>query len=403
LRSGIGAKDFLRYVGPTLLVSIAYMDPGNYAADIQAGGNFGYKLVWTVWLSSGIGLLMQYLSGKLGIVRSASLAEEIRGVLRRRSLTYLYWLTAEAAVASTDLAEFLGFALGLTLLLGLPLVVSAFIASLTVLSTLVNSAGDHRVLKLLFGGAVSCIGSAFLTEVFLVHPNPIEVAQHSLLPMAISREGTIYVLGMLGATVMPHALYTHSYLTKVGSRNGDKERHLQLHTLENAVFLLYATLVNIAILSVSASATESAFGGDLQGFFSLLLQRFGSVAAYAFALSLLASGLASSNLSVLSGQVIMEGFLGKSVSPLLRRSLNRGLNVFITALALAAGLTPLSLLFYSQVFLSIILPTALVPLVYFTNSRRYMGKEVNCLAIKVLSVTSVAMLLLLNGYFLATL
>jgi len=169
------------------------------------------------------------------------------------------------------------------------------------------------------------------------------------------------------------------------------------------VFLLYATLVNIAILSVSASATESAFGGDLQGFFSLLLQRFGSVAAYAFALSLLASGLASSNLSVLSGQVIMEGFLGKSVSPLLRRSLNRGLNVFITALALAAGLTPLSLLFYSQVFLSIILPTALVPLVYFTNSRRYMGKEVNCLAIKVLSVTSVAMLLLLNGYFLATL
>jgi len=207
-------RQFLLYVGPALMVSIAYMDPGNYGTDLQAGAGFKFGLVWAVWLASGMAMLLQYLSGKLGIASGYSLAELVRQSLHRRGLVISYWLGAEIAAAATDLAEYLGTVIALNLLFGIPLLYAAIFGAFDVLIIMAMATRKFRVLEQFFMLLTSVLVIGLLYQLFVVKPSFAQVAYHSVVPGAFSYDAILLVVGIVGATVMPHALFVHSWLTK---------------------------------------------------------------------------------------------------------------------------------------------------------------------------------------------
>jgi len=382
------------------MVSIAYMDPGNYATDIESGAHFGYKLVWSVWLASAMAMLFQYLSGKLGVVTGKSLAELISSSLRRRSLIVAYWLSAEASVAATDLAEFLGTTIALNLVLGIPLVPAALISSFSVFIILPLLERRFRVIEGLFAVAVGMIGLGFFTEIFVTRTDLYGVALGSI-PTPPSSDEALYITGIVGATVMPHAIYVHSYLAKnkldKGYRGG-RDIVPKLHTVENIAMLFMAGLINVMILGVSAAALYPSVDTSLDYVYGRLVVSYGIAAALVFVVTLFASGIASSMLGVIAGQAVMEGFLGRGVNVWLRRIVTRLINVFITLIMLTLGFSVIDILFYSQVLLSLMLPTALVPLIYYTSSGKHMGNHKNNQLIIAASAISAAIIVLFNVY-----
>src|SRR5512133_2561632 len=214
-----GKKDSLLrlilYTGPALIVSMAYMDPGNYGTDIQAGASLNYNLLWVVWLSSGMAMLLQYLSGKLGIATTLSLPEIIREKLKKKKYIIPYWLAAEAAAAATDLAEYLGTVIALNLLFGIPMIYAAIFGALDVIIIVtLTTQGRFHIIERLFAIFVSIIGFGYLYEIFIVKPDPSAILYHSFVPSLAVSHAILLAVGVIGATVMPHALFVHSWLTK---------------------------------------------------------------------------------------------------------------------------------------------------------------------------------------------
>lgn len=419
-------RDFFAYLGPALIVSMAYMDPGNYGTAIQSGALFRNGLVWAVWLASMMAMELQYLSGKLGIATGKSLPELVRGSLQSRSLRVAYWLAAELAAAATDLAEYLGTVLALNILFGIPLLYAALFGALDVLIILAFASRRFRVIEYLFMLFVSIIGIGFLYEIYVLGPNLADVAAHTLSP-AVNAGNIPFVVGIIGATVMPHALFVHSYLTRnklADDTLAEKRRARKLHLTESVVTLTVAALVNVAILVTSSTVLWSQFGalpscgvqaGDVAAIAgcanSLTVQQaagimgavYGGMTMVVFAITLLSSGIASSTTGTLAGQAIMEGLLGAKVNVYLRRLVTRFVNVFPTVIAISVGLSPLSLLVYSQVILSIMIPLPMVPLVYYTAKKGVMGEFVNRKSTTALAVLVAAVIVALNAYLLLSL
>ncbi len=406
IRNRISLRNLFVYLGPALIVSMAYMDPGNYGTDIQSGASFAYDLLWTVWLANLMAMVLQYLSGKLGIATGKDLPELIRYSLKSRKLTVPYWLAAEAAAAATDLAEYLGTVIALNLLFGVPLLYAAIFGAADVIILLALTSNRFRVVEYFFMLFVSIIAVGFLYQVILIRPSLTEIAYHSVA-VSLSSQTILLVVGIVGATVMPHALFVHSTLTKNKLTTGsieEKRRHRRLHLREVIITLTLASLVNIAILVSAAAAFYPKYSGvsTINEAYKVMVPLYGYLAGAVFAITLLASGLASSTTGTLAGMAIMDGLLGTRVNKNLRRIVTRLINVFPTTIAILIGLNPLSLLVYSQVILSLMIPLPMIPLIIYTSRRGVMGEFVNRKVTTLLGALSAAVIIALNIYLLYT-
>jgi manganese transport protein len=394
------------YTGPALLVSMAYMDPGNYGTDIQGGASLNYSLLWVVWLSSGMAMLLQYLSGKIGIATGLSLPEIIREKLKKKTYVIPYWLAAEAAAAATDLAEYLGTVIALNLLFGIPMIYAAIFGALDVIIILILAThGRFHIIERLFAIFVSIIGFGYLYEIFIVKPDASTILYHSFVPSLAGSHAILLAVGVIGATVMPHALFVHSWLTKNKAQNKpleDRRRMRKLHLVENVILLTIAGMVNAAIMIMAAAAfhSDNPNVASITEAYKTLVPLFGATAGVVFLVTLLSSGIASSVVGTLAGQAIMEGLLGKKVNLWLRRFVTRFINVIPTTIAILLGLDPLNILVYSQVILSLMIPLPMIPLVILTRNKALMGEFVNRNVTSFLAIVFVVIILMFNSYLI---
>ncbi|HZI70479.1 MAG TPA: Nramp family divalent metal transporter [Nitrososphaeraceae archaeon] len=402
----VSALRLIAYTGPALLVSMAYMDPGNYGTDIAGGASLNYGLLWVVWLSSGMAMLLQYLSGKIGIATELSLPEIIREKLKKKMYVIPYWLAAEAAAAATDLAEYLGTVIALNLLFGIPMIYAAIFGALDVIIILtLATQGRFHIIERLFALFVSVIGFGYLYEIFIVKPDPSTILYHSFIPSFAGTNAILLAVGIIGATVMPHALFVHSWLTKNKAQNKsleERRRMRKLHLVENVTLLTIAGMVNAAIMIMAAAAFHSGNPNvaSISEAYKTLLPLFGATAGVVFLITLLSSGIASSVVGTLAGQAVMEGLLGKKVNLWLRRFVTRFINVVPTTIAILLGLDPLNILVYSQVILSLMIPLPMIPLVVLTRNKSLMGEFVNRNVTTLLAIVFVGIILTFNSYLL---
>ena len=405
VRDRISPRNLFLYLGPALIVSMAYMDPGNYGTDIQAGAQFKYELLWAVWLANLMAMLLQYLSGKLGIATGKDLAELVRSSLKSRKLIVPYWLAAEAAAAATDLAEYLGTVIALNLIFQIPLLYASIFGAADVIILLALTSERFRIVEYFFMLFVSIIALGFLYQVVIVGPSLTAIAYHSVA-VSLRSKTALLVVGIIGATVMPHALFVHSTLTRNKLTTGsieEKRRHRRLHVREVIITLTIAGLVNVAILVCAKPLNAGSSNVTSIAQFSHLMQPlYGSLAVTVFAITLLASGLASSTTGTLAGMAMMDGLLGTHVNKNLRRIVTRLVNVFPTTIAVLIGLNPLSLLVYSQAILSLMIPLPMIPLILYTSRRRVMGEFVNSKITTILGILTAVTILFLNFYLLST-
>ena len=398
---------FIAYAGPALIVSIGYMDPGNYGTDIQGGAAHGYTLLWVVWLASSMAMLLQYLSGKLGIATGLSLPEIIRQKLQKKIYIIPYWLSAEIVAATTDLAEYLGTVIALNLLFGVPLIYAAIFGALDVIIILGLTTKRFRVLEQLFLLFVSVISFGYIYEVLVAKPDPAQIIYHSFVPSVINSSALLVAVGVIGATVMPHVIFLHSALTRdkvKGSTVEQRSRFRKYHLTETIIILSIAGAIN-AIIMIMAAVAFNPSNSNIQSIseaYKTLIPLFGLVAANIFLITLLSSGIASSIVGTLAGQVIMEGLLGKKVNVWLRRFITRFVNVIPTTIAIFIGIDPLHILVYSQVALSILIPLPIIPLVILTKNKALMGHFVNRKITTVVASLFVGIIVILNAYLLVT-
>ena len=398
-------RELFAYGGPALIVSMAYMDPGNYGTDIQAGAAFNYGLLWTVWMANLMAMLLQYISGKLGIATGKDLPQLVRESLNgSRFNIYLNWIGAEAAAAATDLAEYLGTVIALNILFNVPLFYASLFGAADILILLALTSRRLRALEYFFMLFVSVIAFGFLYEVLVTGMDMPQIANSFIAPVFGSNSITL-IVGIIGATVMPHALYVHSTLTKNKLKEGtpdEKRRMLKLHTRESVVAFITAGMVNAAILIVSAVTFYPKFSNvsTVDQAYRIMIPLYGEFAAVVFALTLLCSGLASSTTGTLAGQAIMEGLLGTKINKTFRRIITRVINVFPTTIAVLLGLNPLSLLVYSQVLLSLMIALPMIPLLFYTSKKSFMGQFVNRRLTTFLGVLAGMVIVGLNTYLI---
>jgi manganese transport protein len=396
------------YLGPAFLVSVGYMDPGNWATSLEAGSRFGYALLWIVTLSSAIAILMQVLSAKLGIVTHRDLAQMMRERYSPRVRKFLF-VTAFLAMMATDLAEFMGVALALNLLFGIPLAVAVLLTVLDVLFILWLQRFGIRWIEMVILAFVATIGLAYVVEIFLARPDVGQVAMNAFVPngtIFASTTALFIAMGILGATVMPHNLYLHSAQVKTRLQgNPDKREHIyRMAILDTVSALGAAWLVNGAILVMAAAVfhQNGLLVTEIDQAYLMLVPLLGKAAALTFAIALLSSGISSSATGTLAGQVVFEGFLNVRVRNLALLRLGvRLLTMAPTVVAVLLAVRPVSLLVLSQVVLSMQLPFSVIPLVRFTSDRKLMGDLVNAPFTKLLAWASAAIIAGLNLLLLA--
>jgi manganese transport protein len=387
-------------MGPAFVASVAYVDPGNFATNVQSGARYGYLLLWVVLLANVMAMLVQYLSAKLGIVTGQSLPEQIRG-RSPRPVTWGMWLQAEAMAMATDVAEFVGAALGLNLLFGIPLLPAGLITCVISFAILGLQTRGYRQFELAITALLGLVFAGFLYEALRITPSVPSSLRH-LVP-GVQGTGSLYLAaGILGATIMPHAIYLHSALTKdrIPCRDDrERGRALKFAQIDVLSALGLAGLVNMVMLAVAARAFHTPALSNLATIgqaHAELGKLAGGTAALAFAAALLASGASSSSVGTYAGQVIMEGFTRLRVPLLARRAIT-----MLPALAiLASGTNTTSALVLSQVVLSFGIPFALIPLVVLTSTAGVMGAHVNRRRTTVCACACVAVIIALNGLIL---
>jgi manganese transport protein len=400
-----GASIFKRmfaFFGPAYLISVGYMDPGNWATDLEGGSRFGYTLIWVLVLSNAMAVLLQTLSARLGIVTGRDLAQACRDHYPR-SVTFMLWILAEVAIAACDLAEVLGTTIGLNLLFGIPLIWGVIITAFdTVLFLAIQRFGVRRFESVILF-LITLIGFCFIFEVFRSQPVWGDVARGFVPSLP---EGALYIaIGIIGATVMPHNLYLHSALVQTRAYDvtpEGKRLACRFNLIDSVLALNAAFFVNAAILIVSAAVffKRGLEVTELQQAHSLLSPLLGtSLAGIVFAVGLLCAGQASTLTGTLAGQIVMEGYLHFKIRPSLRRLLTRMLAVVpaVLTIALAGDQSTYQLLILSQVILSLQLPFAIIPLVHFTADREAMGEFASTSWMKILSWVVCALIVGLNG------
>lgn len=378
-----GFRRILAFFGPAYLVSVGYMDPGNWATDLAGGSQFGYTLIWVLLMSNLMALLLQSLSARLGIVRGRDLAQANRETYPKYINYALYGL-AEIAIAATDLAEILGMAIGIQLLTGMPLIWGVLITVLDTFLFLLLQRLGMRKMEAFIIALVMIIGVSFLIEIILARPNLAEVSK-GFMPH-IPNDTALYIaIGIIGATVMPHNLYLHSALVqtrKIKRDDAGIKRALKLNFIDSAIALNLAFFVNAAILVLAATVffkTGRTDVGEIKQAHELLAPMLGTnLAPILFAVALIASGQSSTITGTLAGQIVMEGYLKLRIAPWIRRLMTRLVAIIPAVIViLINGENNIdSLLILSQVILSLQLGFAIIPLIHFTSDKKTMGKFV---------------------------
>jgi manganese transport protein len=396
-------RRMLAFSGPAYLVSVGYMDPGNWGTDLLGGSQFGYQLLWVLVMSNAMAVLLQTLSARLGIVRGLDLAQACREAYTR-PVTLCLWVLCEVAIAACDLAEVLGAAIGLNLLFGLPLLAGVLLTAADTLLLLWLQRFGIRMMEAFVLALIAVIGGCFFFEILLAKPILSEVIT-GLIPRLRGPEAMYAAIAILGATVMPHNLYLHSALVqtrRIGASDESKRRACRFNLIDSAIALNGAMLVNIAILIVSAAVffKRGVVVNEIQQAHVLLAPLLGtSAASVMFALALIASGQSSTLTGTLAGQIVMEGFLNFRMRPWLRRIITRMMAIVPAAITvyLAGQQGTFKLLILSQVILSMQLPFAVIPLIHFTSNRRQMGLFANKAWVQVLAWSMAIIIVALNA------
>ncbi len=394
-------KRLLAFVGPAYLVSVGYMDPGNWATDIEGGSRFGYQLLWVLLMSNLMAVVLQTLCARLGLVTRSDLAQACRDSYPR-AVGFVLWILCEIAIAACDLAEVLGTAIGLNLLFGIPLLIGVVVTAADVLLLLFFQHLGIRKVEAFILAMITVVGACMLLEVFLAKPEWAGVLG-GFVPR-LSGESLYVAIGIIGATVMPHNLYLHSALVQtraVGNSRAKIAQACKYNLIDSAVALNAAFFVNAAILIVSAAVfySRGQVVTEIGQAHSLLAPLLGTaVASTAFGVALLFSGQSSTLTGTLAGQVVMEGFIRFHMRPWVRRLITRSLAIIPAAITIAimGGRGTYSLLILSQVILSLQLPFAVIPLIHFTSDRRKMGEFANRLWVKLLAWAIALVIVSLN-------
>ena len=395
-----GRRSIWPFLGPAFIACVAYMDPGNFATNIAGGSKFGFTLVWVIVASSLMAMLVQTLSAKLGIATGRNLPEVCREQYSQRT-SFGLWIQAELIAMATDLAEFLGAAVGIKLLFGIALFPAALITGVITFLILALQRFGYRPLEAVITAFVAVIGICYLGELWFAHPPLATVAKHAVVPQFEGNESVLLAVGIIGATVMPHVIYLHSALTqnRIVPRNDEEARLLYKYTrVDVLIAMTIAGLINMSMLIIAASLFHGGHSGvdsieeAHRGFKDLV----GPEAAIAFALALLASGFASSSVGTYAGQVVMQGFIARAVPLALRRAVTMAPALIVLAL----GLDPTNSLVISQVVLSFGIPFALVPMILLTSRKRVMGALVNKRGTTILASLVALVIIALNLFLL---
>ncbi|KAA8726084.1 Nramp family divalent metal transporter [Ewingella americana] len=386
----------LLFAGPAVIASIAYMDPGNFATNIQAGSRYGYTLLWVVVMANIIAMLFQALSAKLGIVTNKNLAEMCRDQFPK-PVVWGMWGVSEVAAMATDLAEFLGGALALSLLFHMPLLVGMGITAIITYALLMVEKRGFRPIELMIGGLVAVIALCYLVEMFIVPVDWAAAGLGMITPQLPDAQALTISVGIIGATVMPHAIFLHSGLTqhRTHAKNqGERRKLLRFSNIEVVIALSIAGLVNIAMVIMASSAFHAGHSevAEIETAYHTLTPLLGIGAAGFFLLSLIASGISSSVVGTMAGQMIMQGFVGFRIPIWLRRLVTMVPAFIVVAL----GVNATDALVYSQVVLSLALPAPMIALVMFTRRRDIMGEFVNSRLTAGISILGTVVIVALN-------
>jgi manganese transport protein len=399
-----GVRAVLPFLGPAFIAAVAYIDPGNFATDMAGGSQFGYMLLWVVLAANLMAVLVQSMSAKLGIAAGRSLPEVCRDRFPSR-VVVLLWLQAEAVAMATDLAEFVGAALGLHLVFGLSMWLSAGLTGVATFTILGLQVWGFRRLEATLTGLVAVVVLAFGLEMLRSRPSVSGMAHGLFVPQVSGSGSALLAVGIIGATVMPHVIYLHSSLTQnriVGANPDARRKIFRFEMVDITIAMGVAGVINLAMLATAAAVFHArglfGTGNDLGVVFNGLNRFLGAHSGPVFGLALLASGLASSCVGTMSGQVVMQGFIHRQI-PIFAR---RAITMIPALVVIGVGISPTRALVLSQVFLSFGIPFALIPLLFFTSSRSLMGSLVNRRPVTVLAGLVTGLIVGLNVYLLVT-
>ncbi|MEG0259268.1 MAG: Nramp family divalent metal transporter [Lysinibacillus sp.] len=395
-----GWRRILPFLGPAFIAAVAYIDPGNFATNISAGSQYGYLLLWVIAFSNLMAVLIQSLSAKLGVATGKNLPEISRENFSKKTSIFL-WIQAELVIIATDLAEFIGAALGLYLLFDILMLPAALITAVGSFAILELQRRGYRAFEAGISGMVLIVVLAFAFQTFLAQPDWGSVSLGMFTPQFEGVDSLLLATGILGATVMPHAIYLHSSLTQnriVGRNESEKRRIFRFEFIDILVAMIIAGAINMSMLIIAAAVfhTQGIVVEDLDVAFNGLRDALGPMAAISFGLGLLIAGLASSSVGTLAGDVVMQGFIRRRIPLYLRRAIT-----MIPPLAIiASGVNATHALVMSQVILSFGIAFALVPLVMFTSKKEIMGSLVNYKMTTILGWIVVALVVSLNIFLL---
>ena len=397
-----GFRGLWPFLGPAFIAAVAYVDPGNFATNMAAGAKFGYLLLWVVLAANLMAMLVQSMSAKLGVATRMNLPEVCRVRFSRRTNIAL-WAQAEVIAMATDIAEFVGAAIGLNLLVGIALFPAALLTGAAAMIILALQARGFRRLEAVIAALIGVIVGAFAFQVFLAEPSPSGIAS-GFVPGFSGTESVLLAVGIIGATVMPHVIYLHSALTQhriVGVTEEEKRRIFRFELVDVVIAMSIAGLINMSMLIIAASTFHEQglidVGADLTQVSDALGTYLGSNADLLFGVALLASGLSSSSIGTMAGQVVMQGFIGRQIPLFVRRLVT----MLPALIVVAVGTDPSRALVLSQVVLSFGIPFALIPLIMFCRDRSLMGSLVNRRVTTVAGVAVAAVIISLNAFLLA--
>ncbi|MEC1627002.1 Nramp family divalent metal transporter [Bacillus mojavensis] len=395
-----GFRGLLPFLGPAFIAAIAYIDPGNFATNISAGSKYGYMLLWVILFSNIMALLIQSLSAKLGIATGKNLPEVAREEFPK-PVSIGLWIQGELVIIATDLAEFIGAALGLYLLFGIPMLEASIIAAIGSFAILELQRRGYRSLEAGIAGMLFVVVIAFALQTFFAKPDAVSVMKGLFVPTFHGTDSVLLAAGILGATVMPHAIYLHSALTQrrvVGKTDAERKKIFRFEFIDILIAMLIAGAINASMLIVAAALffKNRLFVEDLDVAFQQFGHLVSPVSAVLFGIGLLVAGLSSSSVGTLSGDVIMQGFINYRIPLYVRRFIT----IIPPILIIASGVNPTSALVLSQVVLSFGIAFALIPLIMFTSNKRIMGSLINAKWVTVVSWLIAVLIVALNVFLI---
>ena len=389
-----------KFLGPAFIVSVAYIDPGNFATNISGGSAFNYALIWVILWSNLMAVFLQTMSAKLGIATGYNLPEMCGKVYSRRA-NWIFWMLAEFGAMATDLAEFLGGTLGLYLLFGIPMLYAGLLTGAATFAICYLERYGQKVVEAIIAGFVGIISGAYVMEIFLAKPDWAQVGLHTLIPSLPNGAAVMIAVGMLGATVMPHVIYLHSQLVQCRCTDMSiegKKRHLKMEKMDIAIAMNLAFCVNAAMVVVAAAVffKNGMVVNTMEDAQQSLQPLLGSLSSGAFGIALLASGLSSSAVGTMAGQTIMKGFVNLCIPVHLRRLIT----MIPAMLIIALGINPMDALILSQVTLSFILPVPVIQMLSIAGKKELMGPLVNKKWVQSLGIVIAAIIIGMNAILL---